>query len=138
MSVSTKIQWCDSTCNPTMGGATPFHTEWALDLIRQCRKASVAYFLKQLGTVVFSSKKRLTFDNGHGGDWAEWPKALMVREMPERVRRSPEDTAFAFGCKIELPVVTVGEHVVASGSMDRDTKRRESALKAWRTRRAND
>ncbi len=66
-------------------GACRFHLEWALDLRRQCKDAGVAYFLKQLGSTVFSGDERLRFRDGHAGDWSEWPKELRVREMPRRV-----------------------------------------------------
>ena len=64
-------------------GAMPFHLEWALDLIQQCRQAKVAYFLKQLGSSVFKEDRRMSFEDSHAGDWSEWPKAVRVREMPK-------------------------------------------------------
>lgn len=63
-------------------GANPFHIEWALDLIRQCRTAKVSYFLKQLGRVVHRSGQRIHMVDHHGGDWSEWPEQIRVREMP--------------------------------------------------------
>ncbi len=60
----------------------PFHLEWAEDLLDACRAAEVAYFLKQLGSDVRHEGERLTLDDGHGGDWAEWPEHLRVRQMP--------------------------------------------------------
>lgn len=67
-------------------GAQPFRLEWALDQIGQCRKAGIAYFLKQLGGTVFFGDERLRFQDGHAGDWSEWPADVRVREMPRRVR----------------------------------------------------
>src|SRR5262249_35006140 len=55
-------------------GASPFRLEWVLDLIHQCKKAGAAYFLKQLGSTVVSKDRRLTFSDGHAGDWSEWPE----------------------------------------------------------------
>jgi hypothetical protein len=69
-------------------GANPFNLEWACDLIRQCKDAGVAYFLKKLGSTVLSKARRLTFADGHGGDWCEWPQGVRIRQMPERVRAS--------------------------------------------------
>jgi protein gp37 len=61
----------------------PFDVGWAMDLLAQCRKYGVAYFLKQLGSEVVSSGNRLTFDDGHAGDWSEWPQEVRAREMPD-------------------------------------------------------
>jgi protein gp37 len=82
-------------------GAEPFHLEWAVDVIQRCEKAGVAYFLKQLGSVVISKKRRMTFHDGHAGDWSEWPKELRVRQMPERARPRTDTLG---------PATTVSEH----------------------------
>jgi protein gp37 len=114
------------------GKARPFDVQWARDLVKQCRAAGVAPFVKQLGTNVrdrndagfdawgeVDSETKLPtnesawpaseeygghirvedIDTGyqgapvrvhlgdhHGGDPAEWPLDLRVREFPE-VRR---------------------------------------------------
>lgn len=72
------------------GRARSFHTDWAHDLVEQCRAAGVAPFVKQLGTnPVASGRDQLALLNmrdHHGGDPAEWPEDLRVREFPE-VRR---------------------------------------------------
>jgi protein gp37 len=60
----------------------PFDITWALDLIDQCRRHGVAYFLKQLGTVVLRNDERLRFEDRHAGDWDEWPTELRVRQLP--------------------------------------------------------
>jgi protein gp37 len=96
-------------------GARPFHVEWARGLVRQCRAARVAPFVKQLGarplgfcrsgpvngfddvdfcdlyeasesarTCGEECRERLS--DRAGGDMAEWPANLRVREFPE-VRR---------------------------------------------------
>ena len=65
--------------------AHPFHLEWALDLIEQCQHAGVAYFLKQLGSTVFSEDQRLRFRDSHAGDWSEWPDEVCVRAMPRHI-----------------------------------------------------
>ena len=65
-------------------GARPFHIEWARSLRDQCREAGVAFFLKQLGA--FPRFDRDEFDlflrDRKGGDPAEWPEDLRVREYP--------------------------------------------------------
>lgn len=90
--------------------ARPCRVEWVRDLVRQCRATGVACFVKQLGACVTSRLPNgecwpggnglppghLTFSgdgfgNYHvrglsdpkGGDPAEWPEDLRVREMPE-------------------------------------------------------
>jgi protein gp37 len=63
--------------------ARPFDLAWADDLIEQCRTPQVPLFIKQLGAVVVSHEERLTLQDGHGGDWAEWPERLRVRRMPK-------------------------------------------------------
>lgn len=78
--------------------ARPFDLAWAYSLLDQCRKAGVPYFLKQLGSKPFSSQDRIThrgrkeplpangfwryLNDSKGGDMAEFPKALRVREYP--------------------------------------------------------
>jgi protein gp37 len=64
----------------------PFDISWADDLIEQCRQHVIPLFIKQLGSVVTHRDERIAFQDGHGGDWTEWPQRLRVRRMPE-VRR---------------------------------------------------
>jgi protein gp37 len=64
----------------------PFHLEWALELISQCKKAGIAYFLKQLGSAVLAKEQRLQFNDRHAGDWSEWPEEVRLRQMPSRVQ----------------------------------------------------
>jgi len=68
--------------------ARPFHLEWALDLAGQCKEVGVAYFIKQLGSAVFSGGQKLRFLDGHAGDWSEWPEEARVRQMPRRILAS--------------------------------------------------
>jgi protein gp37 len=117
-------------------GAEPFCLEWALDIIQQSKKAGVAYFLKQLGSTVLSEGRRLTFIDGHAGDWSEWPQEVRIRQMPERIRatlhgqRPPPAVASNRVVTIQkrrsLPVVEI------------QSKGTQTALKAWATRRANE
>ena len=75
--------------------ARPFDLAWARSIVAQCRAAHVPVFVKQLGSRPHSaiaadywhgdSRKDgsiLLFDP-KGGDPAEWPEDLRVREMPE-------------------------------------------------------
>jgi hypothetical protein len=135
--------------------AWPFHLEWARALIEQCKEARVAYFLKQLGSAVFSGEQRLRFHDGHAGDWSEWPEEFRVREMPHRVvnalRQEPfplfmdgENTPSARRRPFE--VADGGSKARQAGLKEwearrqkqRDQKRSEAALKAWATRKQNE
>ena len=100
-------------------GANPFHSEWVIDLLRQCKRRRVPYFLKQLGTIVHRKGEQIRFDDNHGGDWSEWPREIQVRQMP-RVRRR----------KTVLPKAAPKNHTEARLS--------NRAKKAWITRKRNE
>ena len=93
------IDWvvCGGESGP---GARPFNLAWAESLLAQCRAAGVPFFLKQIGSNSFwMSDERLkaiaangsdgftrqSVRNPKGGDPAEWPEHLRVREWPNRV-----------------------------------------------------
>jgi protein gp37 len=86
-------------------GARPCNVEWVRAIVRQCRAAGVPCFVKQLGAFVTSDNVNMddwpddTVLAGHGegfaaarailnhpkgGDPAEWPDGLLVREFPNR------------------------------------------------------
>jgi protein gp37 len=60
-----------------------FDLTWADDLIDQCRQHGVPLFIKQLGSFVTYRGERIAYDEGHAGDWTEWPERLRVRQMPK-------------------------------------------------------
>ena len=74
-------------------GARPMDIAWAREIVRQCREAGVACFMKQLGRFVLDGQvgtapgvrvqscERL--QHPKGGDPSEWPPDLRVREFPE-------------------------------------------------------
>ena len=70
-------------------GARPFNVAWARSIVRQCKAAGVACFVKQLGAKPFESYTdgpfhvELDLKSAKGGDMAWWPADLRVREMPE-------------------------------------------------------
>ena len=137
-------------------GSHPFQLEWALDLIQQCKKSGAAYFLKQLGSAVFSDGRRLPFRDGHAGDWSEWPKEVRVRQMPRRVSTTPHEEQiplFAAESEMAAACTRIPLDVINSQSKgrqaalkawetrrekERERKRSEAARKAWRTRRGNE
>ena len=81
-------------------GARPCLVAWIRSIVRQCRDAGVPCFVKQLGAVVqyngcgliwpegttkhdIGGEWRVLLRDKKGGDPAEWPEDLRVREMPE-------------------------------------------------------
>ena len=74
-------------------GARPFDVRWARSTIEQCKAASVACFVKQLGARPFDGLNedgspstetiRFALSDRKGGDPAGWPPDLRVREYPE-------------------------------------------------------
>jgi protein gp37 len=115
-------------------GARPFQLAWATAMARRCREAGVPYFLKQLGSAVFSGDMGLVFDDGHAGDWAEWPDEVRVRQMPlpdtsnvgSEAIPAPASAPVPIGSRVSLNVIT------------QPSKGREAAIKAWATRRRNE
>jgi protein gp37 len=73
--------------------AHEFHIEWSLDLQRQCKRQKIAFFLKQVGKRPFHKGVPIAYENKHGGDWNEWPKAWRVREFPSEFRVSRKASA---------------------------------------------
>lgn len=65
-------------------GATPVDLHWFRDLVEQCRAAGVAPYVKQLGS---AWARRAGAAHSKGGDPAEWPADLRVREYPQAVTR---------------------------------------------------
>jgi hypothetical protein len=78
-------------------GARPFNLAWARSIVSQCKETGVACFVKQLGKMPYEGSAspyqsgpeavncrlyELDIDKGHGGDMAEWPDDLRVREFP--------------------------------------------------------
>jgi protein gp37 len=75
-------------------GARPFDVAWAWSTIAQCKAAGVACFVKQLGAHPCDRGPGQSYHHAHGellckkladkkgGDMAEWPEDLRVREFP--------------------------------------------------------
>lgn len=64
-------------------GARVFNLDWARSLVSQCRAASVAPFVKQMGAHPVDGTAIVRYHDHKGGDWDEWPEELQVREFPE-------------------------------------------------------
>ena len=70
-------------------GARGFDVSWARSLVRQCREGGAAPFVKQLGRKPYQSPEHdggtgyfIALRDAKGGDMAEWPEDIRVREMP--------------------------------------------------------
>jgi protein gp37 len=71
-------------------GAREFDLDWARDAIRQCAAARVPCFVKQLGARPLDGEHGaeecrvpVKLSDRKGGDPAEWPPDLRVRQFPE-------------------------------------------------------
>jgi len=67
-------------------GARPFVLDWGRALTRAMRRDGVHPFWKQLGVNARHAeglnRLRLEKDPNHGGDMAEWPEDIRIREFP--------------------------------------------------------
>ncbi len=130
--------------------ARSFQLEWAVDLIGQCKEVGLAFFLKQLGSAVFSKGQNLRFRDSHAGDWSEWPTQVRVREMPRRAVAKVQQAEFPLFAetvtRTPLEVVEVPSKGRLAALKAWETRRRkelekkrsEAAKKAWKTRRGNE
>jgi hypothetical protein len=56
---------------------------WAKDVVRQCKAAGVPVMVKQLGAKPTNREGVIHIvADRKGGDMAEWPEELRVREFP--------------------------------------------------------
>lgn len=66
-----------------------FMLSWPTSILAQCREAGTKFFLKQVGANTYDdrsyvgSSPRYETKSKKGGDMAEWPEDLRVREMPQ-------------------------------------------------------
>jgi protein gp37 len=75
-------------------GARPFDTRWARSIVQQCKAARVPVFVKQLGANARTNSflgsddamEPLMLLDKKGGDPAEWPPDLRIRQYPEARR----------------------------------------------------
>lgn len=75
-------------------GARPFDIAWGRSVVKQCRAAGVAVFVKQVGAMPVDPGVtcptvmecpcglHFGFRDRKGGDMSEWPEDLRVREFP--------------------------------------------------------
>lgn len=67
--------------------ARAFDIQWARQVVQECRESGTAVFVKQLGSVWAGAEWAKPGEGSHGwnrkgGDMAEWPEDLRVREFP--------------------------------------------------------
>lgn len=65
------------------GNARRFEMGWAIDLVAGARTIGAAPFVKQMGSRPTMVGGPIKLRDSHGGDPAEWPEALRVREFPK-------------------------------------------------------
>jgi protein gp37 len=73
-------------------GARPFELDWARNLIGECRRQRVACFVKQVGRRPWDKGKAIKLESNKGGEMAEWPEDIRVREFPFSSTRSESDS----------------------------------------------
>lgn len=81
---SNGIGWviCGGESGP---GARPFNLAWAESLLKQCKAVGIPFFMKQVGSNPFIPEGYgvgAALRDRKGGDPAEWPEHLRVREWP--------------------------------------------------------
>ena len=70
-------------------GVRPCSVDWIRGIVHQCKEAGVPVFVKQLGAKAFEGVVDgpfLLLNDRKGGDPAEWPEDLRVREWPAEVK----------------------------------------------------
>jgi protein gp37 len=70
-------------------GARPCNVRWIRDLVSQCKTTGCPVFVKQLGYLAYecvgpsvNPERPLLLKDRKGGDTAEWPEDLRIRQMP--------------------------------------------------------
>ncbi len=63
--------------------ARPFDLDWAAEIVAECQRAGVPVFVKQVGAKPIRFTAEFWCDDPKGGDPAEWPEAIRVRQFPE-------------------------------------------------------
>lgn len=78
------ISWC-VVGGESGPGARPCDVAWVRSVVEQCRAANTPCFVKQLGAKPFEDGALVAacLRDRKGGDPAEWPADLRVREFPK-------------------------------------------------------
>lgn len=105
-------------------GARPFDLAWARSILRQCREAGVACFIKQMGARPVLNGVAMEWHDRKGGNLIEWPQDLRVREFPPVVIGTSKS------------VVQKAQPSLAQQRNTVSDAKSAAARKAWATRRA--
>lgn len=68
--------------------AQPFEITWIDALHTACIQHGTALFVKQLGAEPLLNGEPYQLQDGHGGDWSEWPERYQIRNVPDAWHRS--------------------------------------------------
>lgn len=77
------INWIIGGGESNQRGMRECRIEWLEDTARQCRKAGVAYFNKQIGAMpTYQGKPYPLPSRSKGDNPDEWPESIRIREFP--------------------------------------------------------
>lgn len=117
-------------------GARPFDLQWARSIIAQCREQRVPCFVKQIGRRPTDGgiPIALALSEFKGGNPAEWPTDLRVREFPALAETQIQNNPSVDERNPEPRTKSVrSQHDPAFAE-----QRHNAALKAWATRRSKE
>jgi hypothetical protein len=78
-------------------------SEWASDVIKQCREVGTAVFVKQLGPNARAASRPLPLrDRAKGAYPEEWPPELRVQEFPLSLTTRQRKTERAYSALVDL------------------------------------
>jgi protein gp37 len=63
--------------------AQPFEITWLDALHAACVQHGTAFFVKQFGAEPLLNGEPYPLQDGHGGDWSEWPERYQIRNVPD-------------------------------------------------------
>lgn len=91
--LNPRVNWV--ICGGESGShARVFDLQWARDVRDQVQSAGAAFFMKQLGAKRAWSRldDGLLIRDPKGGDPAEWPEDIRIRDFPSRIYKTPQET----------------------------------------------
>ena len=116
--------------------ARPFDLQWGRSIVTQCREQDVPCFMKQVGTKPVCDGNPVVLTDFKGGDPAEWPADLRVREFPVGRDSQIQSNQSADEPGPEHPTPSRPKSIRSLHDPTFAAERRNAALKAWETRRA--
>ena len=116
--------------------ARDFDLGWARSIVRQCREQRVPCFVKQLGTRPVEDAIPIKLSDYKGGNPAEWPSDLRVREFPDGSEPQTRKDRAAATHRSGKQITPKLKSIRSQQDPALAAQRRNAALKAWATRRA--